>query len=104
MRQIFAAFIIVVAASLVAVAQSGTAKKDSTDQQKFHELEKQWFEAIQRQNTTEMEQFLADGYFLAVGVKGRPLSIVPRKTWLDNLSAYKIESFSIDDLKVNVYG
>ena len=51
-----------------------------------------------------MEQFLADSYFLGVAREGRPLDIVPRKDWLNNLKNYKVESFNIDEIKVNVYG
>lgn len=51
-----------------------------------------------------MQRFLAPGYFLAVGVQGRPLQVVPRENWLRNLELYDIQSFSIDDMKVNVYG
>jgi len=104
MKHIFAAFIILVAVSSAVIAQNSTAKVTNAVEQKFIELEKKWFSGIQRQDTAEMEQFLAGGYFLAVGVQGRPLEVVPRKDWLENLKFYKIESFSIDDIKVNVYG
>ena len=104
MKHIFAAFIILVVVSSAAIAQSNTAKVTNAVEQEIIELEKQWNSGIRRQDLAQMEQFLADGYFLAIGIKGRPLDIVPRKDWLDNLKSYKIESSSIDDIKVNVYG
>ena len=51
-----------------------------------------------------MSQFLADSYFLAAAFEGRPLQVVPRERWLENLKFYKIHSHSIDDIKVHVYG
>lgn len=68
------------------------------------ELEKKWNNAIQSQDVAQMEQFVADSYFLGVGVQGQPLQVVPRERWLENLKFYKIHSYNIDDIKVHVYG
>jgi ketosteroid isomerase-like protein len=67
-------------------------------------VEEEWNAAIKRRDAKAMQRFLAPGYFLAVGVQGRPLQVVPRENWLRNLELYDIQSFSIDDMKVSVYG
>lgn len=67
-------------------------------------MEKSWNATIMTRNVAAMEGFLAPGYFLAIGVKGQPLRVVPRAVWLQNLPNYKVESYNIDDIRVNVYG
>jgi ketosteroid isomerase-like protein len=66
--------------------------------------EKGWSEKIKTRDVAAMENFLAPGYFLAIGVAGQPLRVVPRAAWLESLPRYVVESYSIDDIKVNVYG
>jgi ketosteroid isomerase-like protein len=68
------------------------------------ELEKQWATAIQHQDSAQMNHFLADSYFLAIGIQGQPFQIVPREAWLEGLKHYRTESFSIDDIRVHAYG
>jgi ketosteroid isomerase-like protein len=51
-----------------------------------------------------MGRFLSDGYFLAIGVQGQPLQVVPRQAWLENLKVYVTHSFHVDDMQVHVYG
>ena len=68
------------------------------------ELEKQWATAIQKQDSAQMNRFLADGYFLAIGAQGQPLRIVPREAWLETLKEYRTESFTVDDIRVHTYG
>jgi ketosteroid isomerase-like protein len=85
-------------------AQSGTASPSSAVEQEIIEAEKRWNAAIQSQDLPGMGQFLADRYFLAVAVQGRPLQVVPRERWLENLKSYRIHSYNIDDMKVGVYG
>jgi ketosteroid isomerase-like protein len=67
------------------------------------EREKEWNAAIQRGDVTQMDDYLEDGFFLAIGVQGMPLQITPRDRWLEILPAYKIESFNFDDVQVHVY-
>lgn len=104
MKQFFAALMLAVAASFSAIAQGSPAKAMGAAEQEIVELEKRWNNAIQSQDLPQMGQFLADGYFLAVGLQGQPLQVVPRQRWLENLKFYKIHSHSIDDIKVNLYG
>ena len=100
MKIIFATLILI-AAALPAVAQTNPAGVSAVGQE-IIELEKKWNAAIQSQDVAGMSRFLADSYFLAVGVQGRPLQTVARERWLENLKFYKIHSHSIDDIKVNV--
>ena len=66
--------------------------------------EQEWNAAIDRRDAAAMQGFLAPTYFLAVGVQGRPVQVIPRETWLASLPLYDIRSYSIDDMRVNVYG
>ena len=104
MKHILAVLILMAVASSPAMAQTSPAKASGAAEQEITELEKKWNAAIQSQDVAQTGQFLADSYFLAVAVQGRPLQVVPRERWLENLKFYKIHSHSIDDIKVNVYG
>lgn len=73
-------------------------------EQEIAGIEKEFNAAIQAQDSVRLSAMLGDSYFLAVGVQGRPLQIVPKAAWLDNLKYYRIHSYSIDDMKVHVYG
>jgi hypothetical protein len=103
MKHVFTALVVLIVFSSGVTAQSVTAKRNQTVEQEITDLEKKWSTDIQRQDPAVMEQYLASGYFLAVGREGHPLEIVPRKNWLDNLRNYKLESFNIDEIKVSVY-
>ena len=104
MNYFISALILTVALCYAAAAQTATTTAAASVEQEIVELEKRWNNAIQAQDLAQMSQFLANGYFLAVGVQGRPLQVVPRERWLENLKFYKIHSYSIDDMKVQVYG
>ena len=83
------------------MAQQQSSK---TPQDEIIDLEKSFASAIKSQDTMQTKKFLSDTYFLAIGVQGMPLQIVSRDRWLLGLQDYVTESFSIDDIKVNVYG
>lgn len=85
----------------LSLAQQQSSK---TPQDEIIELEKAFASAIKSQDTTRAKQFQTETYFLAIGVQGMPLQVVPRSRWLANLKDYVTESFNIDDIKVNVYG
>jgi ketosteroid isomerase-like protein len=104
MKYFLASLILAVACCFNAVAQTDAARATGPVEQEIIELEKRWNNAIQAQDLTQMSQFLADNYFLAVGIQGRPLQVVPRERWLENLKFYKIHSHSIDDIKIQVNG
>ncbi len=63
------------------------------------DLEKSFARAIKSQDTMQTKHFQADTYFLAYTVQGMPI-----QAWLNLLKDYVTESYSIDDIKVNVYG
>lgn len=104
MKKIFMFFFLLCVMSAATLGQVNNSDKDQEIKGNIIALEKRWNDGIKSRDVALMEQFLADGYFLAIGVKGRPLTIVPRKNWLANLPTYKIESYSIDDIRVGVYG
>ena len=83
------------------MAQQQSSK---TPQDEIIDLEKSFASAIKSQDTMQTKKFLSGTYFLAIGVQGMPLQIVSRDRWLLGLQDYVTESFSIDDIKVNVYG
>ena len=66
-------------------------------------VEEDWNAAIDRRDVPAMQRFLAPGYFLAIGIEGQPLQIVPRDAWLRSLELYDIQSYSIDDMRIHVY-
>ena len=73
-------------------------------EQEIIELEQQWASAIQKQDSTQMNHFLSESYFLAIGAQDQPLRIVPREAWIETLKEYRTESFRVDDIKVHIYG
>jgi ketosteroid isomerase-like protein len=101
MNHIFKVLLAIVVAESPIYAQQPVAK---TTQEEIIALEKSFAEAIKSRDTIQTKKMQAETYFLAVGVKGQPLRIIPRNRWFNNLKAYVIESYSIDDIKVNIYG
>ena len=85
----------------ISMAQQQSLK---TSQEEIIDLEKSFATAIKSQDTIQTKKFLSDTYFLAIGLQGMPLQIVSRERWLSGLKDYVTESFSIDDIKVNIYG
>ena len=98
-------FIIILLAILIAentiVAQQPKVK---TAQEEIIELEKSFAELVKSRDTIQIKKLQSETYFLAVGIQGKPLQPVPRNRWLKNLKNYVVESYSIDDIKVNIYG
>ena len=95
-----------VAAGNFFFAQTAPAKlsTDQATEQQIKDIELQWAIAIQRQDTVSMSNFLSEKYFLAIGVQGESLKIVPRNVWLNTLKFYVTNSFKIDDIQVHLYG
>ena len=73
-------------------------------EQELKERENLFALAIKSQDTKLTDFFLADSYFLAIGVEGSPFQIISRENWQAGLKDYVTKSFSIEDLIVNVYG
>ena len=92
--------------ALIGLATITNAQQQSskTPQEEIIDLEKSFAAAIKTQDTLETKMFQADNYFLAYTVQGMPIQIVPKQSWLTLLKDYVTESFTIDDIKVNVYG
>jgi ketosteroid isomerase-like protein len=104
MRYVVSAFVFI-SVACTSVQRQGPADLPSSEvAEDVRQVEREWNAAIKRRDATAMQRFLAPGYFLAIGVQGRPLQVVSREDWLRNLELYDIQSYSIDDMKVNVYG
>ena len=100
MKATIAALVPMAVASMLSAAEL----PKPTPEEQIVELEQQWAAAIQRQDAAAMSNFLADDYFLAIGVQGGPLKIVPRAAWLENLKNYETKSWTVDDQQVHLYG
>ena len=82
----------------------GQKKPAKTSQEQIIELENSFAASIKTQDTVETKKFQEETYFLAYTVQGMPIQIVQRQAWLNMLKDYYVtESFTIDDIKVNVY-
>ena len=100
MRSLFVLFF----TTLLSTQCFAQATKSQSIPEQIVKLERQFAEAIQTRDTNKTKRFMAESYFLAIAVEGMPLRIVPRELWLVNLVDYVTTSFTIDDIKVNVYG
>lgn len=102
MKNLLSSLILALLGSVTLIhAQQQTGKHT---QEKIIQLEKSFAVAIKTQDTLQTKKFQADSYFLAFTVQGMPIQIMPRQAWLNLLKDYVTESYSIDDIKVNVYG
>lgn len=101
MKRFFIILLAILIAERTVVAQQPKVK---TAQEEIIELEKSFAELVKSQDTNQIKKLQSETYFLAVGVQGKPLQIIPRNRWLKNLKNYVVDSYSIDDMKVNVYG
>ena len=87
-----------------ATITSAQQLSSKTPQEQIIDLEKLFAAAIKSQDTVETKKLQADTYFLAYTVTGMPIQMVPRQAWLSLLKdGYVTESYTIDDIKVNVY-
>ena len=97
-------FTVIFAAITITAMTTAQQQSIKTPQEEIIDMEKSFAASIKSQDTSETKKFLSDTYFLAIGVQGTTLQIIPRERWLLALKDYVTESFSIDDIKVNVYG
>ena len=79
-------------------------KQSKILQEEIINLERLFAEAIKSQDTLQTKKFQGDTYFLAYTVQGMPIQVLTKQNWLDLLRDYVTESYSIDDIKVNIYG
>ena len=102
MRNFISTIVVFLGLSVITNAQQPASQ---TPQEQIIDLEKSFAAAIQTQDTVQTKKFQTDTYFLAYTVQGMPIQIVPRQSWLNLLhDGYVTHSFSIDDIKVNIYG
>jgi ketosteroid isomerase-like protein len=67
-------------------------------------MELRWAAAIQARDSEAMQALLADDCVLIVGIQGQPLKIVARGPLLDSLPGYRVDSYSLDDIRITGYG
>lgn len=67
-------------------------------------LEKSFADAVKAQDSLKAGQLQSDSFFLAIGIQNTPLQIITKPQWLSTLKYYVTESYSIDDISVNIYG
>ena len=101
MKHLITLLLATILVTTITVAQQNSPK---TPQEEIIGLEKSFGAAIKTQDTTQTKKFQADTYFLAYMIQGMPIQILPRQSWLMLLKDYVTQSFTIDDIKVNVYG
>lgn len=101
MKRFIMILVAIVMAANAVVAQEVKLK---TSEEEIIELEKTFADLIKNRDVDQVQKLQSENYFLAVGVQGKPLLIVPKNRWLENLKNYVVESHSFDDIKVNVYG
>jgi uncharacterized protein DUF4440 len=64
----------------------------------FTKLENEFYEAIKQKNASRLDQMLAPDYSLVTSARaGNPMD---RKSWLDLIKVYDVESFAISDVVV----
>ena len=97
-------FLIILISILITECSVAQQLKVKSAPEEIIELEKSFAELIIIQDTNKIKKLQSETYFLAVGIQGKPLQVIPRNRWLKNLKNYVVESYSIDDIKVNVYG
>jgi ketosteroid isomerase-like protein len=89
---------------VLATIANGQNQSSKTSEDEIINLEKSFAEAIKNQDTLQTKMFQSDTYFLAYTVQDMPIQIVSKQSWLTLLKDYVTESFTINDIKVNVYG
>jgi len=97
--------VLLLATTALATITKAQRPSSKTTQEEIIDLEKSFASAIKTQDTLQTKIFQADTYFLAYAVQGgMSIQIVPKQSWLALLKDYVTESFTIDDIQVNVYG
>ena len=101
MKHIIILILSLLASATITIAQQKSSK---TPQEQIIDLEKSFAAAIKTRDTMQTKKFQTNTYFLAYTVQGMPIQIMPKQDWLTLLKDYVTESYSIDDIKVKVYG
>src|SRR5258706_11069515 len=67
--------------------------------EQFKKLEKDWMEALKRQDRAALEGMMASDYALVNSFAGEPLAVTPRGPWIEAAATfYKVESFEFKDV------
>lgn len=92
------------ASSLALVGQKNSSTSTPDAKAEVQKAEAQWNACILRRDIECAGSFLAEDYSLMIAIEGQPLVKVPRDLWLKNLAGYYIETMSIDEMHISVYG
>ena len=101
MKQFICVFLAFSGTATIMHAQQLSSK---TPEEQIIDLERSFAAAIKTRDTMQTKVFQASTYFLAFTMEGSPIQVMPRQAWLNLLKDYVTESYSIDDIKVHVYG
>ena len=59
---------------------------------------------MQTRDLTQLNELVADDFFVTIAAQGMPLQITRRERWLSVMPNYEIQEMTIDDIRVQVYG
>ena len=82
---------------------TGLAMAQTPDEGLLRQAEREWNQAIMRQDAAVAKRFLADDYVL-VGVRSTGSSTVEQNAWLEGLAAMRVYSYHSEVTRVRVYG
>ena len=89
---------VVVLACVLGVARFAVSEPSANLTVGFTKLETELYEAIQKKDVSRLDQLLAPDYVLVTSSRaGAPMD---RKSWLDLVAVYNVESFTIGDVVV----
>lgn len=75
----------------------------TSDEALLQQAEKDWNDAILKQDAARAQTFMADDYVL-VGVRSTGSSTVDRDAWLQSLASMRFYSYETEVTRVRVYG
>jgi len=97
-------FLLLVASPALTMQKDSPAPPTLDAKAEVQKAETQWNDCILRRDIECAGSFLAEDYFLMIAIEGQPLVKVPRDLWLKNLAGYYIETMSMDETHISVYG
>src|SRR6478609_6542079 len=104
MNKIKIAFLPLFALLWLSTSEIVTAQSSGGSKDEIIALEKKFADAIKSRDSVQTSQLQSESYFLAIGIEGMPIQNIPKLQWLSTLKFYVTESYSMDDIKVSVYG
>lgn len=75
-----------------------------TDEEILRAKTNTWAEGILNQDAACVDSLLAPVFYAALAVRGSQTATVSRNQFLHNVANYQLESLTIDDLQVRIFG